>query len=182
MIICRFCDIPINLNICDICQAQHGKSSYKYEDVCEDCYNQIKTKNLGDDFIEKETDTLIKKTHDGIVCLECSKTFSVNLLDLTNFSIISNTKYCSVECRTLAMRKRNYQRICVACKKRFIGKYRKQMTCSKECYRKIRSGHGYLKEIPCPICNKIFKPVSSKVKTCSGRCGQALVHNVLKTT
>lgn len=32
----------------------------------------------------------------------------------------------------------------------------------------------YLKQIPCPVCGKIFKPSQSSIKTCSRDCGNAI--------
>jgi len=88
-------------------------------------------------------------------------------------------KYCSVDCKKEARKKRDNSwnadpKICPHCKKTFYPKHRNdQIFCSEKCreQNKWELKKKPLEERTCPICEVVFMPTTGKQVCCSSKCG-----------
>ena len=82
-------------------------------------------------------------------CLKKSKKYQ--------WSLLKNKKY--------KRRRNHFWMLCGSCHRKYDMK-----ECSKKTRKKMSQAHRFLKDITCPICNKVFHPIRATTKFCSKSC------------
>ena len=106
---------------------------------------------------------------------------------------LSYSKFCSNACyikncraeaskKSHLRRKKQVDKVCVICEKKYTPIRFTQKTCSDDCRDaniKIlqRKGRNTLTDKPCAICKKVFKPKNSIHRNCSPKCQEVDYHN-----